>query len=333
MVKRHIDWIDYGKSAAIFFVVLLHTHCDILVDCIINAFIMPLFFFMSGFVFSYDRNTRYGAFVYKRFWQLVVPYMWINVLAYILWLFVLRHYGADAESDIAWSTPLIGFLAGVPPLLSHDIPLWSLLCFFIVELIFYPLGKWIGDWMTAAIFAVLAYAMTSFVNGAHLPLTVGPAIAGVAFYAIGHYCRRVGKLHALQTYPWVVLFAVGGFIVSISYNTEVEFFICKFGNYWLFLLGAISAIVILSAMMRLTSQYIKEPRVIKFIARSTLLICGFHLLAFAAIKGVFLLGLGIAPEILSDGLWHGLLFAAVAFTMTLPAAYIVLRYLPWLVDK
>lgn len=334
MEKGHINWIDYGKSAAIFFVVLLHTHCDVLVDCIINAFIMPVFFFMSGVVFSYDRNPRYGAFVLKRFWQLVVPYVWINVLAYLLWLFVLRHYGADADSDIAWLTPLVGFLAGVPPMLSHDIPLWALLCFFVVELIFYPLCKSLmRDWLVAIVFAAIAFAMTFFVDGGRLPLTIGPAIAGVAFYALGHYYQRVGRTYRILNNPLFVLLAIIAFALSVIYNSEVEFFICRFGDYCLFLLGAISAIVIMVALTKMFGRYIKEPRAIKFIARSTLLICGFHLLAFAAIKGVLLLGFGIDPAVLSDGIWHGLLYAVTAFAMTLPAAYIVFRYFPWLVDK
>lgn len=334
MERGRINWIDYGKSVAIFFVVLLHTHCDILLDCIINAFIMPIFFFMSGVVFSYERNPRYGGFVMKRFWQLVIPYVWINGLAYLLWLFVLRHYGADAESDIAWSTPLVGFLAGVPPLLRHDIPLWALLCFFVVELIFYPLGKFLmRDWLVAITFAAIAFVMTFFVDGGSLPLALGPAVTGVAFYALGHYYQRVGRFSIRFTSPLLVIFAIIAFVVSVSCNSEVEFFICRYGNYWLFLLGAISAIVIFVVLMKVYARYYKEPRAIKFIARSTLLICGFHLLAFAAIKGVLLLGFGIDPAVLSDGVWHGLLFAVTAFAMTLPAAYIVFRYFPWLVDK
>ena len=333
MDKERISWIDYGKSMAIFLVVLLHTHCDILVDSVINAFVMPVFFFMSGVVFDYDRNPRYGVFAAKRFRQLVVPYLWINLLAYLSWLFVLRHYGADAGSDVSWSTPLIGFLTGVPPLLSHDIPLWSILCFFVVEMIFYPLCKRFRDWVLVLCFAALSWSLTFIVDGGRLPLTLGPAVAGVAFYGLGHFYRRISHLITEPFNILLPIIAVLIFIFSISRNDEVEFFICRFGDYWLFLLGSLSGIIMFVTLSEILGRYIKEPRAIKFIARSTLLICGFHLLAFAAIKGVFLLGFGVDPVILTDSIVHGFLFAATAFVLTLPASYIVFRYFPWLVDK
>ena len=90
---KRIAWIDYGKSLAIFLVVLLHVNCNHEVVKVINGFIMPLFFLMSGYLFSIDRNPSYKVFVAKRFRQLMVPYLWISALAYAAWVTVLRHVG------------------------------------------------------------------------------------------------------------------------------------------------------------------------------------------------------------------------------------------------
>lgn len=120
---KHIIWIDYAKSIAIFLVVLLHTHCSETLAQVINSFIIPLFFMMSGYLFSYRRNPAYGPFIYKRFRQLVVPYLWIGALGYLAWLLVLRHYGSDAGSDQSWYGPLIGILGGFADLMTTDIPL------------------------------------------------------------------------------------------------------------------------------------------------------------------------------------------------------------------
>ena len=40
-----------------------------------------------------------------------------------------------------WYIPVAGIFAGIPPLLVHDIPLWSLLSFFVVDVVFYPLYR------------------------------------------------------------------------------------------------------------------------------------------------------------------------------------------------
>ena len=60
---KRIAWIDYGKSLAIFLVVLLHVNCNHEVVKVINGFIMPLFFLMSGYLFRIDRTPSYKVFV------------------------------------------------------------------------------------------------------------------------------------------------------------------------------------------------------------------------------------------------------------------------------
>lgn len=330
----HFNWIDYGKSIAIFLVVLFHTHCDMAVDIPITAFAIPSFLFMSGFVFSYERNPAFFPFAFKRFRQLVIPYLWINVVAYLSWLVVLRHYGADADNGLSWDSPLIGFLTGVPPMLSHDIPLWSLLCFFVVEIIFYPLGKTLmSDIAVALIFAVAAFVLSQTVDASRWPFTLGPAVAGVAFYALGHSYRRFAPKWRSRRFALLFFLSLPLFVIGVSFNTKVDFFICSFGNYGLFMLGALSGIVMFVALTTIIGRHINEPRAINFIARSTLIICGFHLLAFAVIKAVFLFGFGIQPDVLTDGIIKGILFASVALLLTLPVSYIVFRYFPWLVDK
>ncbi|MDE6175982.1 MAG: hypothetical protein K2F71_00400, partial [Paramuribaculum sp.] len=64
-----------------------------------------------------------------------------------------------------------------------------------------------------------------------------------------------------------------------------------------------------------------------------LLICGFHLLSFAALKGVALFGFGIPPEELTEGLFRGIAFAFAAMTLTLLPTWIVMKYMRPLVDK
>ncbi len=334
MEKNHIEWIDYAKVVAIFSVVWLHTHCDAMVDRYINAFVMPAFFFMSGYLFSYDANPDYRSFAAKRFRQLAVPYLWINIIAYFCWLFVLRHYGADAADDIDWSYPLSGILTGVPTMLVHDIPLWSLLSFFIVEMIYYPLGRTVlPAWAVAVGFAVGGLALASVEGGAQFPLALGPSVMGVAFYAAGHWSRGYGAVKWFSN-SLILTVAVIGFAIVAGCNDTVEFYICSFGNYPMFLLGASLGIVVLCGSMTLIADAVKiEPSVIRLAAWGTLLICGFHLLVFAVIKGVALFGFGLAPEALTDGLWRGLVFAAVAFLTTLVLVKIVRSHFGWLVGK
>lgn len=141
MPVKRIGWVDYSKAIGIYLMILFHTHCTDGTSSFLSTFRMPLFFFISGFLFTYKTNQTFQSFLYKRFRQLVVPYIWINILSYFLWFTILRHYGNNPDDDIAWYEPLQGIIMGIPVQLVHNIPLWSLLCFFVVEIIYYVVYK------------------------------------------------------------------------------------------------------------------------------------------------------------------------------------------------
>lgn len=333
---KRLAWIDFAKSFTIFCVVVLHTHANAEVTKWLNAFVMPVFFSLSGFLFSYERNPRYIPFLRKRARQLLVPYLWINALAYLLWLFVLRHFGNDAGSGTAWHEPLIGALAGIPAMLSHDTPMWSILSFFVVEAMFFPVGRRAvcrRGFMLCGL--LVAWVVSAFFSdfSPFIPLTLGPSCAAVAFYGLGYELQRAGdRANLLFRLPLILVFAAV-FCAAVSANGEVEFYICRFGgNFALFVVASVAAcLAVFGLAMRLARN--RSSRFISFMAWSTLLICGFHLMAFAAVKGVALFGFGIEPGCLTANIWRGLALAAVATALSLCGAWLVKRYARFLVDK
>lgn len=342
---RLISWVDYAKAIAIFLVVLLHTHCDYELTKIINAFVMPLFFIVSGYLFSFDRNPRYGAFAAKRFRQLVVPYLWINLVAYVAWVVVLRHVGDDSGDALAWHEPLWAIAAGIGPMLVHDVPLWSLLSFFVVEMLFYPLRRaGISEWIVAAGGFAASWTLAALWPDAagQLPFVLGPSLAGLAFYACGFGARRLVPGRAAGLRPGArtllraaaLVAAVGVFAAAESRSGEVVFYICEYGgSYPLFVVGSVAGAVAVIAFSHLLADAFGDCRAVRFVSVGTLLICGFHLLAFAAIKGVMLYGFHVGPAELTAGPLRGLAFATAAFGLTLPVVWAVRRWARWLVDK
>ena len=336
---RHFGWIDYAKTLSIFFVVLLHTYCVGELTAALNSFVMPAFFFFSGFLFLQERNPDYREFEMKRFRQLVVPYLWINAVAYAAWAVALRHYGNDAGSGLGWHEPLIAVALGLPPGLVHDIPLWSLLCFFVVETIYYPLHRLAkaNDMTIATVFFCAASAVSLIApdEGVAIPMTLAPAMAGLTFYALGHWVRAHIDFFERLFSPDVLLL-LGGFAlfqIGFSFNSPVYFFMGKIGNPVWFLFSASGGIIMTIQIAAWLSRLLGDGKFIRFLSWGTLLICGFHLMAFALIKGVMLFGFGIEPERLTDGILPGLLFAIAGFVLCLPVVWTVGRYLRFLVGK
>ena len=48
----------------------------------IYVFHMPLFFFLSGYLFRFDRHPNFMPFVRRRFRQLMCPYIVINLVTF-----------------------------------------------------------------------------------------------------------------------------------------------------------------------------------------------------------------------------------------------------------
>lgn len=338
--RGRIGWIDFAKVIAIFFVVLIHTHCQADLTFALKGFVMPAFFFFSGYLFSVERNPGYGKFAYKRFRQLVVPYLWINIVAYLMWFFVLRHYGNDASSALAWHEPLVAVALGIPPGLVHDIPLWSLLCFFLVEMIYYPIRRYAPSTPDRAIAAV-AFAVAGVVSltapdeGWALPFSLAPTACGVSFFALGHWARSRNEIFSRATRPDVLLLLLSIALMQIGLylNTPTQFFVGKVGNPLYYALTACGGILFTVQLAAFFDRLMGDGRFIRFLSRGTLLICGFHLMAFSVIKGVMYMGFGIEPSLLTAGVLRGLAMSVAAVLLCLPVIRVVERWFRFLVNK
>lgn len=332
---KHIIWIDYAKSIAIFLVVLLHTHCSETLAQVINSFIIPLFFMMSGYLFSYRRNPAYGPFIYKRFRQLVVPYLWIGALGYLAWLLVLRHYGSDAGSDQSWYEPLIGILGGFADLMTTDIPLWFLLSLFVVEAVSYPLNRKTGNPLLTGS-AALALSFLLYVTvpqlQSRLPFLLGPAISGIFFYSVGQFLSRRRFDGQRLISPTVALVALPVFTAGIYFNRPVAYYVCDYGNYGLFLLSSFAGSYLVFCLSYLLGRLGESPAV-KFISRMTLIVCGLHILMFSLIKGIALYCFRIQPEVLTANIPNGILFALASFILSFGCARIISRHFRFLIDR
>lgn len=332
--NTRINWIDYAKVFSIFCVVLIHLNPDINIKKCICTFDLPIFYFISGYLFSYVRNPSYKKFVWKRFRQLVIPYLWINVVAYIIWFIFLRHFGNDIKYVLDWHIPLIGIITCIPPFLIHDIPLWSLLSFFIVDISFYGLYKIVKNiyWITCILVIVnilLVYVVP--IEEEYLPLALGPSISGLCFYSVGYIVKKNVDIVSHVSFMRFLLALIILVFCSLN-NTLVDFYICEYGNYILYVISAATGCYVIISCSVFFSNF-GNNRVIMFISKSTLLICGFHLLSYAFIKGVCKFILKINPELLGNGTLNSICFALAGMLLTLPVAYVIMKKFNYLIDK
>lgn len=83
-MENRIHWIDVARALAILLIVFGHIigHCDKLglVLYYIQAFHVPIFFVISGFLFKTKEKQKYKGFVWQKFKRIMVPYFVFGLL-------------------------------------------------------------------------------------------------------------------------------------------------------------------------------------------------------------------------------------------------------------
>ncbi|MDD3317209.1 MAG: acyltransferase family protein [Methanosarcina sp.] len=141
-----IHWIDALKGMGIMLVVFAHHSLPIALDTYIFSFHMPLFFFISGFLFDFGKYMESASiFIKSRFRSLIVPYFGFALLTCLFYFLLdtafqpgvtnIKFFEADALYGIC------SILYALGPLIFYNPPLWFLTCLFVIELLFYGFAK------------------------------------------------------------------------------------------------------------------------------------------------------------------------------------------------
>ena len=178
-----IAWIDAAKGIGLLCVIMGHLHIP-LVDTWVYFFHMPLFFFLSGFVFSggkYDFKT----FLKKKLRTLVLPYFTLGGAIFLFWCLL---YALDGCTAGDYLQMLKNFLVQ-----EHFWTVWFLACLFLTELIYYGIHRALGKnplAATAASTALCAFGIARYRLGwGSLPWNLDVALVAQFFFHLGFCCK------------------------------------------------------------------------------------------------------------------------------------------------
>lgn len=331
MNGNRIISVDYAKAIGIYLVVLAHTQLCAPLTNWIYVFHMPLFFFISGYLFSFEKHTSFKEFSILRFRQLIVPYIAFNVISYLAWLLVLCKVGVNDDSNISWYEPILAALQGKGYDMVHNVPLWFFMCLYIVEMIYYCLFRNIDNNKRCIMIAVIAVIgfISGKIDGYFLPLCLSIVPSAILFYSLGNMFN--GKI--LKTNKLLIMFFLVITVVVAHFNGRINMHRNFYGNYILFVLGAFSGIYMMIGLCNLFAAKSRNHRLAKYISMNTLIICGFHLLVFSFIKFIMVYVLNINPNILADSILGNILFACFSIVVCVPIIYIIKKYIPFIIGK
>ena len=123
-MDTRFEYIDNMKGIGIILVVIGHCLAPISIPRVtISSFHMPLFFFLAGYCFLFERNPIFVDFLNKRLRQLIVPTFVFTLIISLLSVCFINNYELSS---------LKAKLPGA---------LWFLPVLFLAEILFYLLYK------------------------------------------------------------------------------------------------------------------------------------------------------------------------------------------------
>ena len=182
--QKRIDSIDLFKGIAILGIVWKHTFhpqwCDLI-------HISALFFILSGIFF---KDEPFIPFLKKKIRTILIPFLFFYILSYLARIaFYFRHF--RTLHGFAWDSLLEIFsISNTPDYLTVNIPLWFLVCLFVMQIIFWclnrviPRNKYRSCWFLVILAAL--YAGYGTIESWHSPFMFNVAIECLPYFIAGN---------------------------------------------------------------------------------------------------------------------------------------------------
>lgn len=340
LVRSRVTYIDYAKALGMLLIIWGHTKLTGISNEFCYAFHIPLFFFLSGMVFSRDRYATFGQFVGKKAQTLLVPYVVFSVLTWMLW--ATYSYLSHAHVNSLWMPLLQTVIAqGSGGFLEHNVPLWFVTCLFVVEVIYWFTSK-LKDGVNVllcVVFAVVGYTMDYHCdvwNFRLMPWSIDVAMMAVIFYALGNqFAKRVTKdrlmtvvnSHQLVSWVWVIVgLAVTAYVGHM--NGMVSMGHARLGNnplvFYLIACVGTSAILTLCVLMAGWRNNSVFEKAIWFGRHS------FDAMAIHnPIRQIVMVAMAIVLHTSSDAISENTVQSLLSFVMTLTITMVGMFVVDW----
>lgn len=283
MSYERTSWIDIGKGLGIILVIYGHALYSEDYRYLIYAFHMPLFFFLSGLTFQYQKYKNILFLLKKTTLRILFPYILFALISYLVWAL---------HNEISLPGVLFhlsGIIYGNSSSLFFNIVLWFLPCLFITKMMFALLTKFVQNKIFISIslffFSLVGYGVSLIQYDLKLPFGIETLFTAIVFFGIGSlltttrpkYLRFQNKRHAL---PLLLLF-LSMFVVFASLNYslyyhQIDLRLNNLGNYFFFYIAAFSGIM----TMVLISKMIKKNVVLEYLGIYSLILFALHPIVF-----------------------------------------------------
>ncbi len=240
--RDRFEWMLIAKGIGIILVVIGHFNPEISpaywseAGKIIYSFHMPLFFILSGFLYSHGKYS-YSDLIKAKAERLLYPFASIAVafflIKYVAGLFVELKHPVNAESIYALLTD---------PVNSYMPLLWFVHALFLI-FVFYPIARLFLNNLSI----LLLLLAINVIFGCDY-LVFGKAMANIPFFAVGVILRENKKISKMAVSTHWVYMIVPLLMFLLVYVMRRSVNIAPM--YWYltqFFLGVVGSVVVINA--------------------------------------------------------------------------------------
>lgn len=270
-MKRDVTF-DIMKGLGILLVIIGHTN-DIpyILNNFICSFHMPLFFLLSGYFYSPQKNN---ILIKKNAKRLLSPYVFTGFIIIFLNIVIATN---SNNYNLIWKS-IIAVLYGTgskhTSLYWGDMPyigpIWFLLALFWAKLIWNYIVKINAKSDVKLIVALLISFLATLLDRyfINLPFSFLPGLSAIIFIAIGQEIKNY-KLPI-----WTKVFLLGCWGVCI-FHSQLYMVRCWYGHYFLDILGALGGTLFFFYLSRFTKMRFIASALSWFGINSMAILC-FH---------------------------------------------------------
>ena len=270
---KRITWLDAARGYGILLVI--YTHVDyIYLRSFLYTFHMPLFFFLSGYVFS--QKESFGSFLWSKVKRLIIPYFCLGIPMIIFDVYRqnrFMYFSADKA---------IGEFMG---LLEQKRlwTLWYVACLFWLNILFYVLVRFVKNQrlLTVITIVISVVGLIYFrMGGQPFYWNMDVCMTALPFFYVGYLCRQK---EILEKYvfafdkKWVLAVAAMSvmmvcLIVNLKFaGTHLEMFEGEYGIEPITYMGAFAGIL---CMILLSWKF--DGKVIRYLGKNSMIYYAWH---------------------------------------------------------
>lgn len=239
--RNSIEWMLIAKGIGIVLVVIGHFYPDTSpnywseIRSLIYSFHMPLFFLLSGYLYSHDKYS-YSDLIKNKIKRLIYPFITIASLFFTVKYVVGRVVNLDHPVDIDSTYALL-----TDPVNSYMPLLWFVHALFLIFAV-YPLARVL---MNNLIMLILLLIINSFFGSDYL--VFGKALANMPFFLVGVLLKENIKVFSITiNNDWRYTF-VNIVIFSLAYVMQYSVNINHGNKYFtIFFIGVVGSLLIIN---------------------------------------------------------------------------------------